>query len=148
VVAIVKIASKVLRTVLSLALVALGIYFWQGGTWQDLTRTGVDALFAGDQLTTFYADNCPGDEAGSDKCECLVSPVWEDLQSRFTPEEMAAIDQDEAQVQAELKASLKRQSKTIRACMLARKGPKAKETATDWWHTLKDWAEENGEQWE
>lgn len=118
-----KIASKVLKTVLLLAIVGLVIYFWQGGTVDSLKDTSVRTLFNKRTTISGMMDQfCADEKAEKVKCLCIVQPVHADLTGRLSASQIAAIDQNSDQVQEEIRVSLGNQQKEIRNCLVKNKG--------------------------
>ena len=77
-----KVAQRVLKTVLVIAVVALAIFFYKGGTVDQLGQEGIDLFFKESRVDNMIAVNCPESKADKAKCNCVVVPTNEDLQRR------------------------------------------------------------------
>ena len=119
-----KVARTVLKFVLTIAIIALAWYFWQGGTVDGLKLKGVEQVFKDTSLSNMEEDLCQGEKADKLKCQCIVMPVKEDLESRFSQEEMQRMDTDEEIVKEEIARSIKNQQKEIRSCLVKEGGGK------------------------
>ncbi len=118
-----KVAGKIIKTVLFFALVGLVIYFWRGGTADELKGVGIRAVFP--QKTTIsgmMAQLCADEKAEKTKCTCIVQPVYADLSQRLTAKQIAEIDANPEQVQEEIRTSLENRKKEIQACLVKNKG--------------------------
>ena len=99
---IIKFAKSVIKFVLvTLLVVGLGIYAF-------LFLNGIDSI---DDLHNKYCENL-SERNDSLKCVCIVQPIEEDFQSRFTQEEID--DMNSLKFTAELSLSLVKKSKTIK----------------------------------
>jgi hypothetical protein len=126
-----KVASKLLRGGLLVAIVLLGAYFWNGGTVDDLKELGTHALFRERDLTRLIDRYCDGSKENSLKCDCIVRPVQADLLSRFSEAELLAMANDEeARIEA-IRQSMRNQREAIRACVVKEKGG-------DYWDRIKN----------
>lgn len=119
---LVRIARTVVKLVLTLIVLGLAWYFWQGGTVQGLTDKAVDQIFKETTLTTMESDLCQGPMADKGNCRCIVYPVSQDISSRLSAREMAEFDQDPERVREEIKKSIKNKQKEIRKCLIDEPG--------------------------
>jgi len=100
---IIKFAKKVIKFILvTLLVVGLGIYAF-------LFLNGIDSI---DDLHNKYCENL-SERNDSLKCVCIVQPIEEDFQNRFTQEEID--NMNSLKFTAELSVSLVKKSKTIKA---------------------------------
>lgn len=137
-----KVASKIIKTVLTLALVGLAIYFWQGGTVDGLKSAGVKTLFNKKTTISGLLDqHCSAQKAEKVKCLCIAEPVYADLTSRLSGSDISAIDQDSDRVQEEIRTSLKNKQKEIRNCLVKNKGSQYMEALKDVAGKVKEAAE-------
>ena len=134
-----KIASKVIRLIGVIAVVALGYFFWNGGTVDDLKEEVVQALFKEQDINQLLSTYCEGSKADGFKCECIVKPVYEDLTSRLSAEEIAALANDEQARIAQIRQSMRNQGSTIRSCIVKEKGG-------EYWDKVKGVIEVAGDQ--
>lgn len=99
---IIKFAKSVIKFVLvTLLVVGLGIYAF-------LFLNGIDSI---DDLHNKYCENL-SERNDSLKCVCIVQPIEEDFQSRFSQEEID--NMNSLKFTAELSVSLVKKSKTIK----------------------------------
>lgn len=136
-----KVAQKILKAVLIIAVIALAFYFWQGGSIDDLGTRGANALFKGKSLTEMVEHNCPPEEANSLKCQCVITPVMEDLEAQYSPSELSSMEADKQKREAVIKESLAKNQQEIRDCIVNKKGPEYWEGLKGAWSKLKDMAE-------
>ncbi|GAB4420705.1 MAG: hypothetical protein OHK0039_34600 [Bacteroidia bacterium] len=132
-----KVANRILKFVLTLAVIALVIYFWRGGTTAKLTDKALDALIAPRSVAGLLTDNCGGDRDTTARCICLIRPVYEDLTSRYDAAEIARIDSDAAQVRQALRESLRRQRGQIQQCLARTQGPRYQEQFRQAWEQVR-----------
>ncbi len=99
---IIKFAKSVIKFVLvTLLVVGIGIYAF-------LFLNGIDSI---DDLHNKYCENL-SERNDSLKCVCIVQPIEEDFQSRFSQEEID--NMNSLKFTAELSVSLVKKSKTIK----------------------------------
>jgi len=133
-----KVAQKVLKAVLVLAIAALAFYLWQGGSINELQGKGMEALFDQSSLSQLEENNCEGEDADKTKCLCIIGPIKEDLSSRLSISDMTSIDLDKELVKKEIRTSLKNKQKEIRKCIVNKKGPEYWDGIKGAWEKLKD----------
>jgi hypothetical protein len=120
---IIKIAKTVIRLILIVVGIGLAVYFWRGGNWNSLQNAGIESLLGDTTLEGLKTRICGGAGSNDVKCACIAMPLYQDIASRLSPEEIAAIDKSRSKVQEELKKSLANRKKEITDCLLAKKGP-------------------------
>lgn len=133
-----KVAQKVLKAILVLAIAALAFYLWQGGSINELKGKGMEALIDQSSISRLEENNCEGDNSDKTKCLCIVGPIKEDLSSRLSISDMASIDLDKELVRKEIRISLKNKQKDIRKCIISKKGPEYWDGIKGAWEKLKD----------
>lgn len=136
-----KVAQKVVKTVLTLAILALAFYFWQGGTVEGLKGKGIQTLIRQSSLTNLEANNCEGEKADKTRCLCIIQPLKEDLEARLSYSEMQEIDKDKERVKVEIAKSLGNKQKEIRNCIISKKGPEYWNGIKGFWEKLKEAAD-------
>lgn len=100
---VIKFAKKVIKFVLiTVLVVGLGIYAF-------LFLNGINSI---DDLHNKYCENL-SERNDSLKCVCIVQPIEEDFQNRFSQEEID--NMNSLKFTAELSVSLVKKSKTIKA---------------------------------
>ncbi len=119
---LIKIASKILKFVGVILVIAFGYFFWQGGSIEDLKDMSVKGLFKEKDVTQLVNTYCNGTEDNSIKCDCLAKPIYEDLSSRLSAEELQALANNEEERIAQIRQSFKNKGAEIRACMVKEKG--------------------------
>ncbi len=131
-----KVASKLLKAVGLILIVALGWFFWQGGTVDDLKAKGTNVIFGKTPLMELNSRYCEGDKAEKTKCECFVTPVNDDLRERLSLAEIKAADADPAKRLEELRKSMRNQNKAIKDCLIKNKGAKGVNQMKEWINDL------------
>jgi len=119
-----RVAQSFLKLILSVVVIGLAIYFWQGGTVAGLKDKGTQALFKDADLVNMKTVLCEGEKADRAKCTCVVDPVYADIHSRLSRSEIAAINADRERVEEEIQRSLKNQRQEIRRCLVNNQGGK------------------------
>lgn len=119
---LIKIASRLLKLAGIFIVIALGYFFWNGGTADELQGMGVQALFDESDVTKLVETYCSGGQANSLKCDCLARPIQEDLTSRLSAAELSALAGNEAERIRQIRQSFRNKGAEIRACMVKEKG--------------------------
>ena len=117
-----KVAKSIFKIALTVVVLGLAWYFWQGGSLADLKDEGVRQLFKKAAISDMKDIYCDGEKAEKTKCICIITPVYDDLHARYSISEIREIEKDEDQVMAEIRLSLQRRNKEIRSCLTERKG--------------------------
>ena len=120
-----KIASKLLKLIGIFLVIALGYFFWNGGTAEELKGMGVQALLREPDVTRLVEAYCSGDQSSSLKCDCLARPIQEDLTSRLSPEELQALTANKGARIRQIRQSFRNKGEEIRSCMVKEKGGEA-----------------------
>jgi len=119
-----KVAGSLIKLVLTVAVLGLVYYFWQGGTVSDIKDTGIEAVFKDANLTDMVEANCTGNKADRTRCTCIIEPVYDEIHARLSEKEIASVNKDPDQIQEEIRKSMQKQKKEIRACIIQHKGDK------------------------
>lgn len=126
-----KVAQRILKTVLILAVVGLAYFFWQGGTVDELGQESIDLFFKESSVARMVSVNCPDEKAEKAKCDCVVIPTQEDLQDRFSRSEIRDLDQNWDDLKREIGKSMKENQNEIRKCLVNNHGKKYVEKFSD-----------------
>jgi hypothetical protein len=128
---LVKVASKIIRFVGVVIVIGLVWFFWQGGTVEELKYKGVQALFRNTSVLEIEDRFCQTEKADTWKCQCLARPVSQDLQARFSEQELKEIDVNDELRLEEIRNSMRIRNDEIQAC-LKEKGVSGGKGIVDW----------------
>ncbi|WNJ18091.1 hypothetical protein [Pontibacter sp. G13] len=119
------VAFKVARVLLKgvyVVLITLGVmYFWQGGSVDDLKSKAVEALVHQGTLEEVFKSYCDRQTQLDIKCECLLTPIYDDLFERLTPEEIEEANQNKKLRRREVMLSLHIKKEEIKSCYVKRR---------------------------
>ena len=119
-----RVAKSAIKLLLTVVVLGLAFYFWQGGTVDDLKGKGTQAIFKDADLSNMLQVHCQDEKADKAKCKCVIDPVFKDIHSRLTSSEIAQANQDPQQIEAELRNSMRNKRKEIRKCLVNNSGGK------------------------
>lgn len=136
-----KVIKSVLRAVGLVILVAIALYFWQGGTMQGLTEKskGIKETAVNTTLTAYLKVNkvpiselkntfCADNAEDLAKCSCVVEPIYQDLIGRLSQDELAQLEQNKELKLREIRNSINNQMASIRNCSTSKGGDQFKST--------------------
>ncbi len=112
-----KVGSKIIKTVGMVLILALAVFFWQGGTVDELKLKGVGTLFGDTHISDFEAKYCQGIKEDASMCDCVAQPVYQDLKARYSSGELSEIDLDKNRRKEAIKESLKNKQGEILRCL-------------------------------
>jgi len=130
-----KVVKSIIKAVGIVLLVVIALYFWQGGTVEGLKDKAQNTKEDGinlwvnsyfktkkvaipDLVETF----CVADKVDKAKCACVITPVYEDLTSRLSSSELAALEQNHSLKIREIRNSITNRNEFIKKCGVERKG--------------------------
>ena len=119
-----RVAKSIFKIVLSVVVLGLAFYFWQGGTVDGLKDKGTQAIFKDADLSNMMQVHCQEEKADKIKCECVIGPVFQDIHSRLSSSEIAQANQDPQRIEEEIQRSMKNEKKEIRRCLVNNSGGK------------------------
>lgn len=119
-----RVAKSIFKIVLSVVVLGLAFYFWQGGTVDGLKDKGTQAIFKDANLSNMMEVHCQGEKADKIKCECVIGPVFQDIHSRLSSSEIERANQDPQQIEAEIQTSMRNEKRDIRKCLVNNSGGK------------------------
>ncbi len=106
-----------------LALLAIGLavflIFFNG---QGLEEAGMKALLGEGSISEMKKKLCQDDTPESYQCDCIATPVFDDLNSRFTKAQLREMEKSPEKIRDEIKASLKNRKTDIKNCIVQKKG--------------------------
>ncbi len=117
-----RVASTLLKGVFILAIVALVIYLWQGGTVKTLPEESIGLLFKKSSLTEMVQVNCPPSKAEKLTCDCVVPVVYQDITARLSTQAQSDVEGDWPSLKQEILVSIKAQKQPIRQCFVREGG--------------------------
>lgn len=117
-----KIASRILKLVGIFLVIAFGYYFWNGGTAEELKEMGVQTLFKEADVTKLVDTYCSDGQENSLKCDCLAKPIYQDLTSRLSAEQLQSLATNEEERIRQIRQSFRNKGSEIRACFVKEKG--------------------------
>ena len=112
-----KVGSKVIKALGLILILALAIFFWQGGTVDELKLKGIGAMFGDTPVAEMEAKYCQNEKEEGNMCQCVVMPVLQDLDARYSRSELADLDKDNDARKEAIKESMKNKQKEILGCM-------------------------------
>ena len=119
-----RVAKSAIKLILSVAVLGLAFYFWQGGTVAGLKDKGTQAIFKDADLSNMMQVHCQDEKADKAKCTCVIGPVFQDVHARLSSSEIAQANQDPERIEAELQTSMRNKRKDIRKCLVNNSGGK------------------------
>ena len=133
-----KVARSILKIGLTIIVLGLAWYFWQGGSIEGLKDEGVRQLFKKATIADMKEVYCEGEKAEKAKCLCIVTPVYEDLHQQYSASELREIDQNEDTRMEAIRESLKRNGKDVRQCLAENKGSQYLNLLKHLWGEVKE----------
>lgn len=124
-----KVGSKIIKTVGLILILALGIFFWQGGTMDELKLKGIGTLFGDTPISQFEDKYCAAEKEDRSMCDCVARPIYQDLKSRYSSGELSALDLDKKGRKEAIKESMKNKQAEILSCLKDRGIDNVKELA-------------------
>ena len=132
-----KVVKSIIKAVGFIILVAVALYFWQGGTVEGLAEKGkntkedvidyslgqyfdVKNTAISDLVNTYCADG----RENETKCKCVVTPVYNDLTSRLSASELKQLESNKELKIREIRNSITNQAQTIKSCGSQAEGKK------------------------
>ncbi|MCI4668768.1 MAG: hypothetical protein MRZ79_11580 [Bacteroidia bacterium] len=138
-----RVAQRILKTILIVAVIGLAYFFWQGGTVDELGQKGIDLFFKESRIDNMVDVNCPDQKAEKAKCDCVVIPTQKDLRNKFSISELAMLDKDWESLRREIGKSMQENEKEIRQCLLNNHGKKYIENISGIFENLKEGTKSN-----
>ncbi len=113
-----KIAKAVFKIALFLGLMFLGYMVFFGGSIEDVLEPGLEQMFKKNTLEELRAKHCKPEKTDILKCECIVMPVYTDLQDRFVgrESELQELEKDREAITQEVLKSFGNQKENMKAC--------------------------------
>jgi len=126
-----RVAQRILKFALIAAVLGLAIFFWRGGTVDELGQESIGLFFKESRIDDMMAVNCPEKKIDRAKCDCVVIPVYKDLKSNFTVEEQDELSEDWELLRREIGKSMKANQEDIRQCLVQNHGKKYVDKLSD-----------------
>ncbi|MGB1241762.1 MAG: hypothetical protein ACPG49_04530 [Chitinophagales bacterium] len=113
-----KIAKAVFKIALFLGLMFLGYMVFFGGSIEDVLEPGLEQMFKKNTLEELKAKHCKPEKMDILKCECIVMPVYADLQDRFVDRksELKELEKDREAITQEVLKSFGNQKENMKVC--------------------------------
>jgi len=113
-----KIAKAVFKIALFLGVMLLGYMFFFGGSIEDVIEPGLEQMFKKNTIEELRVKHCKPEKMDILKCECIVMPVYADLQDRFVgrESELAELEQNREAITQEVLQSFSNQKENMKAC--------------------------------
>ena len=86
----------------------------------------VESLFENTTISELMTNHCNPEDADKIKCKCIVTPVYNDLNMRFSKAEIQKLETDKRKMTNEMLKSLKNKNQEVKDC-LGSKGEKGLE---------------------
>lgn len=102
-----KILAKVIAFLIVIAVVFYALFYWDGGI---LSLGNEDFMLY--ELREKFCE----DEKDQTKCNCLIEPLIEDVESKYSPEEIQKIKKNKIKSINIITSSLRSQREEIRQC--------------------------------
>ncbi|MEO0899527.1 MAG: hypothetical protein AAFY71_24165 [Bacteroidota bacterium] len=112
-----RVAQNILKTVLIIGVVGLAVYFWQGGSVDELGQESIGLFFKESSYGAMLEVNCPEKKADKSRCDCVVNPVFEDLGKKYSDAQLDELDDNWEDFRREIGVSMKENKKEIRKCL-------------------------------
>ncbi|MEM6628051.1 MAG: hypothetical protein AAF694_00185 [Bacteroidota bacterium] len=119
-----RVAKSAIKLILTVIVLGLAFYFWQGGTVDGLKDKGTQALFKDADLSNMMQIHCQDEKADKVKCTCVIGPVFQDIHSRLSTSEISQANQDPERIEEEIQTSMRNKRKEIRKCLVNNSGGK------------------------
>lgn len=126
---ILKVGSKIIKTVGLVLILAVGVFLWQGGTVDELKLKGIGTVFGNTPISQFESKYCGGEKEDRSMCDCVAQPIYQDLKSRYSSGELSTLDLDKNKRKEAIKESLKNKQGEILSCLKGRGIDNIKELA-------------------
>lgn len=124
---------KVLKNLAKIAFIIVVVLFlffmFSGGEGGSAEK-----IFQNTTISELMDKHCTPKNKDGFKCQCLVTPVYNDLNQRFSKADIKQIEQNKKRMTDEMLKSYKNRKTTIHDCLKS-KGQKGME----WISTIKDW---------
>ncbi|MEN7549229.1 hypothetical protein AAG747_14995 [Rapidithrix thailandica] len=132
---LIKFAKALIKGVAFIVLLGLAyLLFMKDGSLKVVEEKGMKMLFNEYSWTELEA-MCT-EEQETVKCDCIVTPVKEDLRARFSRRKLKKLSEDPELVKAEIKISLQNRKKDIQQCLIAKNSETLLRTMETVWGAL------------
>ncbi|MGB0931699.1 MAG: hypothetical protein ACPGVB_13030, partial [Chitinophagales bacterium] len=78
-----KIVGALFKVLLFAAFLLLGYMFFFGGSIEDVIEPGLEQMFKNNTIDELMAKHCNPEKMDALRCQCVVMPVYADLNKRF-----------------------------------------------------------------
>ncbi len=111
-----KIAGAIFKVVLFAAFLLFGYIFFFGGSIEDVIEPGLEQMFKNNTMDELMAKHCDPEKLDALRCQCVIMPVYEDLQKRFNAEQLEELDKDQERMTEEVLRSFENKKEDMRVC--------------------------------
>lgn len=111
-----KIAKAVFKVALFLAVMLFGYIFFFGGSIEDVSEPILEQMFKKNTIEELMAKHCNPEKKDVLRCDCILMPVYGDLNKRFNETQMKELSQDHKRMTDEALISFKNEKENIKAC--------------------------------
>jgi len=110
--------AKTLFKVAFIALFALGGYYlWTSGSVDGWIEPTMESMFKNTTISELMDKHCSPSSKDGMKCQCIVTPVYNDLNMRFSKSELTQLEQNKKRMVEEMLTSMKTQKKEMESCL-------------------------------
>lgn len=97
-----KIAGAILKVLLFAAFLLFGYLYFFGGSIEDVVEPGLEQMFKNNTLDELMVKHCDPEKMDALKCQCVITPVYEDLHKRFNVEQLEELNRDQERMTEEV----------------------------------------------
>ena len=116
-----RVMRTIMRVVFIVAVLGAIVYFWSGRTAVEQVDVSVDTLFDNTTITELMSRHCPPDKLETMRCHCAIVPAYNDFNTRFSPDEISAMQNNRTRLLTETAISLKNTRSEISKCLAEKK---------------------------
>ncbi len=121
---------RVLKTLVKwvfIAAILFGLYWlYTSGSLDGLVEPQMEKLFSNTTISQLMDQHCTPDKADKAKCKCLITPVYIDLNQRFTKTQIRELEANKKQMVDEMMTSFSNVKSDVKDCLGDKKDDKLK----------------------
>lgn len=114
---LIRVARTLFKVAIFVGILFGGYYIWNSGSADGLIGTGLESMLHDTTITQLMDKHCTPENRDGTKCECVVTPIYNDLSMKYNKYEMTQLEQNKKKMIDEMMSSLKTKRPEIEACI-------------------------------
>lgn len=114
---IIRIARSLFKFAILGAVLFGAYYIFSSGNADGLINTGLESMLKNTTITQLMDKHCTPENKDGTKCECVITPIYNDLNMKYDKTEMVQLEQNKKKMADEMMVSFKAKRPEIEACI-------------------------------